>query len=64
MVNRGRSVAGARARYTSVKALRQAGFRVWHSPTALMKDHVSVQPEGEWSDAVCDRLEACFTDEA
>ncbi|GAA4637776.1 hypothetical protein GCM10023196_092950 [Actinoallomurus vinaceus] len=36
------ATAGDGVRYITAGSLRAAGFQVWHTPTALNSDHVSV----------------------
>ncbi|GGM32945.1 hypothetical protein GCM10011608_16780 [Micromonospora sonchi] len=58
----------ATARYTTVGALRQAGFEVVHSPTRGNPLHVSVFPPSgphgpaEWDDAMATSFDKCFTE--
>lgn len=47
-------------RHTSVGQLRAAGFRVTHSPTKRLGNHVSVEYPSEWDDDVDRRFDACF----
>src|SRR6185437_13444036 len=51
-------------RYTTVGRLRAAGFRVEASPSALIPGHVSVTlgGEGNWTEDVKAKFDACFTD--
>jgi hypothetical protein len=51
-------------RYTTVRTLRAAGFQVEASPSALIPGHVSVTlgSEGDWTDDVRAKLDACFTE--
>jgi hypothetical protein len=65
-VNRKRSTGafpGEGVRYVTAGRLREAGFRVWHSPTAFNPNHVSVatmDPDGVWTDDDKKRFVACF----
>jgi hypothetical protein len=59
----------AERRVTTVGCLREAGFRVEHSPTRGNPLHVSVfPPSGEsgdpedWGDELAKRFNACFTE--
>ena len=55
------SGATHRARYTTVGALRDAGFRVEHRgrfPGSPF--HVSVFPEDEWGDEEAEAFDSCF----
>lgn len=59
--------SGARARYTTVGALRACGFIVKHSPTKGNSIHVSVYPpQGdlgplEWDAALAETFDKCFS---
>lgn len=57
---------GATVRVTTVARLREAGFRVVHSPTRGNSLHVSVHPpdDAEWSDDLARRFNSCFTERA
>ena len=59
---------GSIRRVTTVRRLREAGFRVVHSPTKANRLHVSVYPPlatpdeaVEWDAKVADLFNACFT---
>jgi hypothetical protein len=56
-------------RKTLVGVLREAGFRVVHSPTKANRLHVSVYPptdseeqETDWGVELADRFNGCFTE--
>lgn len=55
---------GAAVRVTSVAWLREAGFRVVHSPTRGNPLHVSVFPpdDADWGDDLARRFNSCFTE--
>lgn len=51
-------------RYTTVGRLRAAGFRVEHTPSKRVPDHVSVTTldlRARWTDDESERFTACFT---
>jgi hypothetical protein len=55
---------------TTVGRLREAGFRVVHSPTKSNRLHVSVYPpliesgeSAEWGDELAKCFNACFTED-
>lgn len=59
---------GALSRVTTAGRLREAGFRVVHSPTKTNRLHVSVYPPlteagepAEWDDKMASLFNACFT---
>lgn len=54
---------GEGVRHATAGELRDAGFRVWHSPTRRNPDHVSVatvDSGGTWTDDDKARFNACF----
>lgn len=51
---------GAVMRYTTVEALRERGFVVYHDPTAMRPQHVSVEFQGDWDDAVEERFDGAW----
>lgn len=53
---------GDGVRYTTVGALREAGFRVKATPSRRNPIHVSVCYETEWTDDVTSAFNACFDD--
>jgi hypothetical protein len=59
-----RLTPGATVRVTSVARLREAGFRVAHSPTRGNPLHVSVYSpdDTEWGDDLAKRFNSCFTE--
>ena len=59
---------GALSRVTTIGRLREADFRVVHSPTKTNRLHVSVYPPlteagepAEWDDKMASLFNACFT---
>ena len=50
------------ARYTTVAALRRAGFVVTHSPNPRNPDHVSVSYPGDWGSDVALLFKSCFAE--
>jgi hypothetical protein len=50
-------------RFTTVGALRSAGFLVENTPTRMNPEHVSVTWPGDWTGDVCERFESCFTND-
>lgn len=56
------SQPGDGVRYTTVGALRGAGFQVRHTPNQGNPGHVSVSRPGVWDQEVQETFEGCFTE--
>lgn len=53
----------ARVRHTSVGRVIDQGFRVLHTPSRRMDDHVSVERDGVWGDDEARLFDECFAEE-
>lgn len=48
---------GATIRHTTVGALCERGFVVYHDPRGMRPEHVSVEFPGDWDDAIEERFD-------
>ena len=53
----------AMARYALARSLREAGFKVEHTPSPMNPLHVSVFPATNWDAASAEGFHSCFTDQ-
>jgi hypothetical protein len=55
-------VGGGEVRSTTAGLLRKAGFRVAHTPTRGNPIHASAFFDGDWTSAIAEAFDACFTE--